>query len=299
MKVLFLLSDYVLHNSLLPDYAVARPGDELAVVKIPLVLKGKGRRGTAERILPQLSRRFLAGKLLEFCGLSMITILPKLVGRGAVFRRLRRTCARMGLPFHRTANVMNGETLQFIEDFAPDVIVSLCHQILREPLISMPRLGIVNIHPGVLPGFRGIQPYFWQLSESAPRSGATLHLIEDEQIDAGGVLGRTSYPTPRGMSVQLNYYLTIRSASELLPECLAALEAGRLLPQPQVPGQGDYYKWPDSAAFDRLSSAGFHLFRAGQLRDILLGHHERAAGLERELSIQTGDCSDSGSTAGN
>jgi methionyl-tRNA formyltransferase len=285
MKVLFLLSDYVLHNALLSDYAAARPGDDLAVVKIPLVLKGKGRRSTAGRIVPQLSKRFLAGKLMEFLGLGMVTVLPKMCGRGAVFRRLRRICAGMRLPFHRTQNVMDPETLEFVREFAPDVIVSLCHQILREPLISAAPLGIVNIHPGVLPEFRGIQPYFWQLSEGAPNSGATLHLIEDEQVDAGGVLGRTRFPNKKGTSVQLNYYLTIRSASELLPRCLAALEQGRLLPQPQKQGEGAYYRWPDSEAFDRLGQVGSSLFTPGQLAGILLGHHDRMDGLRSELSL--------------
>ncbi|MFT7487474.1 MAG: methionyl-tRNA formyltransferase, partial [Candidatus Paceibacteria bacterium] len=219
MKVLFLLSDYVLHNSILSDYAADRPHDELAVVKIPLVLKGKGRRETAGRIVPQLSKRFVAGKITEFLSLALVTSLPKLLGRGAEFQRLRKLSRRLGCPFHRTENIMHSETLEFVREFAPDVIVSLCHQILREPLISMAPLGIVNVHPGLLPDYRGIQPYFWELSEGALEAGATLHLIEDERIDTGGILGRSSFAIQEGMSVQLNYYLTIRCASNVLARC--------------------------------------------------------------------------------
>lgn len=281
MKVLFLLSDYVLHNSLLTDYVAARSEDEVAVVKIPLVLKGKGRRGTAERIVPQLSRRFAAGKLVEFAALMTITALPKLLARGAIFRRLRKTCRVLELPFHRTQNVMDEGTLQFAREFEPDVIVSLCHQILKEPLISLAPLGIVNVHPGVLPGFRGIQPYFWELSEGAGRGGATLHLIEDERIDSGGVLGCVSFPTTPGMSVQLNYFLTTKCAAALLPACLEALQGGELQPAPQAQDVGAYYRWPDSAAFERLRERGHCLVSFRQLLGILIGRYD---GFRAELS---------------
>ena len=274
MKVLFLLSDYVLHNSLLTHYADARSDDELAVVKIPLVLKGKGRRGTAERILPQLSRRFIVGKLAEYVSLMTITALPKILGRGAIFRRLRASCRRQKIPFHQAENVMSSETLAFAREFAPDVIVSLCHQILKEPLISLAPLGIVNVHPGLLPDFRGIQPYFWELSEGSPRAGATLHLIEDERIDAGGVLARTSFATTPGMSVQLNYYLTLQCAARLLPDCLTALQAGELTPEAQTEDEGAYYRWPDSASFERLRARGHTLVSYRQLVGILNGRYD-------------------------
>ncbi len=42
MRILFLLGDNLLRNSLLAHYSATGPGDELAVVKIPLVLKGEG-----------------------------------------------------------------------------------------------------------------------------------------------------------------------------------------------------------------------------------------------------------------
>ena len=287
MKVLFLLSDYVLHNSLLTEYIVARPEDTIAVVKIPLVLKGRGRRASAERIVPQLSRRFAFGKLAEFAALLAITAVPKLFARGAVFRRLRRICRSQNLPFHRTENVMSEETMEFSRKFSPDVVISLCHQILKEPLIGLAPLGIINIHPGLLPEFRGIQPYFWELSEGASRSGVTLHLIEDERIDAGGILGQASYPTPPGVSVQLNYFLTIKCAAALLPSCVAALGGGQAFPSPQNPDEGAYYRWPDSAAFAKLRSRGHALISLRQLLGILIGRFDDFHAERSELSLGT------------
>ncbi|MDH3786337.1 MAG: formyltransferase family protein, partial [Acidobacteriota bacterium] len=215
--------------------------------------------------------------------------LPKLLARGAVFRRLRKTCHVLGLRFHRTENIMDQGTFAFASEFRPDVIVSLCHQILKEPLISLPTLGVVNIHPGILPNYRGIQPYFWALAEGASRSGVTMHLIEDERIDAGGVLGRASYPNRPGMSVQLNYFLTIKCASALLPDCLAALAAGQLTPRPQRPDEGGYFRWPDSAAFERLRARGYRLISFRELTKILIGRYDRFSAETSELSLRSAD----------
>jgi methionyl-tRNA formyltransferase len=287
MKVLFLLSDYPLHNSLLSEYAAARPEDELAVIKIPLVIKGKGRRGSAQRILPQLSRRFVAAKLLEYVALMGITAIPKILGRGAIFRRLRRSCRQLKIPFHRTSNVMDPGSLTYAQEFNPDVVISLCHQILKEPLISLPRLGVVNLHPGLLPDFRGIQPYFWELSEGSDRCGATLHLIENEEIDTGGILGTASFQVIPAMSVQLNYFLTIRCASGLLPDCIAGLESGKLRPRGQADQEGCYYRWPDSEAFDRLVLRGHSVISLRQLLSILTGSYDSFLPDHHELSGQT------------
>ena len=142
---------------------------------------------------------------------------------------------------------------------------------------------MVNIHPGLLPEFRGIQPYFWELSEGYGRAGATLHLIEDMGVDTGGLLARTEYETLPGMSVQLNYYLTCRSAGALLPECIAALGEGALRPRPQTSEDGRYFRWPDSAAFDRLRARGHCLVSLRGLRGIISGKWDEFAADHREL----------------
>jgi methionyl-tRNA formyltransferase len=181
---------------------------------------------------------------------------------------------------------MSDETLAFINAREPDVVITLFHQIVRERLIGLPRLGVVNIHPGLIPEFRGIQPYFWELSEGSARAGATVHFIEDERIDAGRILGRTSYAVQPGMSVQLNYWFTCRAAARLLPRCLAALEDGSLSPASQDPQAGAYHKWPDSAAFDRLRANGHALVSWRQLCGLLTGRYD-AFDTEEELSIGT------------
>ena len=277
MRVTFVFNEYALHNHVIRDYVRARPDDVVSVVKVPLVLRGKSRSATASRIVPKLSRRFLWGKLLEGATVLAITAVPKMLSRGAIFERLSAVAKHAGLPFHASTDVMADATLDFIRAQRPDLVVTLFHQIVREPLIEIPRLGVVNIHPGLLPDFRGIQPYFWALSEGAHEAGATFHFIEDESIDTGAVIARTRYAIPAGVSVQLNYFLTCQAVARALPVCVAALEGGTVTPRAQSAGEGAYYRWPDGAAFDRLRAREHALFSWRQLFGILTGRHDEVA----------------------
>lgn len=274
MRVVFILSEYSLHNDILSRYLAARPEDSVAVVKVPLVIKGKSRTATAKSLLPKMSMRFVGAKLLEFLSLFALTLMPKLMQRGAVFQRLRRIAVLNNLSYLKTSSVMSEETLGFIREQNPDLIVTLFHQIIKQPLIGIPRLGVLNIHPGLLPEFRGIQPYFWQLAKNFRRSGATLHLIEDEGVDTGRLLARGSYATIPQMSVQLNYFLTARTAAAVLPRCVALLERGELRPQPQSADIGGYYRWPDTEAVNSLVRNGHPMISLRDLWWILSGRFD-------------------------
>ena len=273
LRVTFILAEYSLHNEIVERYAAARPDDALAIVKVPLVLRGKGRRETISRIAPRLSRRFLGAKLVEGLFVAGLTRVPKILGKGAVFRRLRGIAAAGRLPFLRTGDIMSREALDFIQAQRPDVVVTLFHQIVRKDLLEVPRFGVINAHPGLLPGFAGIQPYFWALSEGAAESGATLHLIEDESVDTGRILARAAFPLRPGMSAQLVYYLTSRSIARLLPPVIADLAANRLEPRPQEAG-GNYFRWPDSAAMDRLKRRGHPVFSLRDMAAVLTGRYD-------------------------
>lgn len=283
MNVVFIFNDFPLHNHIIETYCNERPNDHVSIVKIPLVLRGKSRSETASRILPKLSKRFIWSKFQESLAVALITVLPKILGRGAIFRRLKWIARRRNLPFHISYDAMSDDTIDFINRQKPDVIVTLCHQILRSNLIKIPRLGVVNIHPGILPNFRGIQPYFWELMEGFGKGGATLHFIEDETVDTGKLLAHARFLTTPGMSVQLNYYLTSRSAGYLLGRTLELLENGKLKPLAQDATTGSYYRWPDSTSVDRLSEQGNPIISWCDLVDILTGKFDRFVPSEIEI----------------
>jgi methionyl-tRNA formyltransferase len=61
-------------------------------------------------------------------------------------------------------------------------------KIIRNPLLSLPKLGFINTHPSYLPYNRGKNYNFWALKESTP-FGVTLHLVDDG-IDTGAIIAQ-------------------------------------------------------------------------------------------------------------
>lgn len=78
----------------------------------------------------------------------------------------------------------------------PDLILSFSFPWLLPPeLLATARLGAINLHPAVLPAYRGPNA-IRQFYDAAPRIGATMHWI-DNAFDTGPILAQHSAPIPR------------------------------------------------------------------------------------------------------
>jgi methionyl-tRNA formyltransferase len=82
------------------------------------------------------------------------------------------------------------EFLEKIKQMNPDIILSTFFgYILKGEIITLPRLGCINLHPAHLPYGRGQYPNVWSIVEGTP-AGATLHYIQDEDIDTGDIIAQ-------------------------------------------------------------------------------------------------------------
>lgn len=96
---------------------------------------------------------------------------------------------------------------------------------LPPEVLAIPRLGVVNSHPSLLPRHRGPYPISWALREGDAELGMTVHLM-DEQFDTGPILAQGSRPMPTGSSFEA-FAPTLRElGAELLPAALGRLLAG-------------------------------------------------------------------------
>jgi len=69
-----------------------------------------------------------------------------------------------------------------------DVVVSfLFWNLIREPLISLGRVGCLNFHPAPLPDFRGVGGYNLAILEGLPEWGVSCHFV-DEHFDTGDLV---------------------------------------------------------------------------------------------------------------
>lgn len=74
-----------------------------------------------------------------------------------------------------------------------DLGIVLGTRILKEQIFSVPRLGCVNLHKGMVPNYRGMPPAFWELYDGAAKAGVTVHYV-NKGLDTGDVVEMAEVP---------------------------------------------------------------------------------------------------------
>ena len=134
----------------------------------------------------------------------------------------------------------NPSTLPSTVEF--DVIVVACFpNRLPDHLLGRAQLASVNIHPSMLPRYRGPSPLFWQLRDGLRVVGVTLHHM-NSSIDSGDIVSQMEIELPLGISGSKADQLLSKSGADLL---LDALKNHTFSRKPQI-GKGSYQSWPNS-----------------------------------------------------
>jgi methionyl-tRNA formyltransferase len=121
--------------------------------------------------------------------------------------------------------------------YEPDV--ALCTGfpwLVPQEAIDVPRLGIVNGHPTMLPKGRGPYPWAWAIRNGDSELGLTYHFM-DATFDTGNVVVQKPIPIDPDDTEETLIPKFPAAAAELVPQVFAKLEAGeRGTPQ----GEGEY-----------------------------------------------------------
>lgn len=159
-----------------------------------------------------------------------------------------------------------------IEAFAPDLILSVRFSYLfRRSTIAMAKAGIINVHPGPLPGYRGLYAPFWQMIRGNDTLRCTVHLV-DPGIDTGPVLSIEEVPLVAGRSMFWHAtQLYLAGAARAVDFILEDLPTAK----PQDPARAGYNNFPSREDFARFQALGFRLVRGADYQDMLLPFIQR------------------------
>ena len=102
------------------------------------------------------------------------------------FRQLSRYTSQ---PINILNRINSEESLAVLGESETDLILSIRYGgILREQAIALPRLGVINLHSGLLPDYRGVMATFRAMLNGEQKIGTTLHYISDPGIDTGDII---------------------------------------------------------------------------------------------------------------
>lgn len=138
-----------------------------------------------------------------------------------------------GIPVLQPERLKEPVFLDRLRKAAPDaVVVAAYGKILPPDILTLPRLGCINVHASLLPKYRGAAPVQWALMNGECETGVTIMLM-DEGMDTGDILLQQPVPILSDEnSGSLSERLS-RLGAELLIETLRRLEGNRLKRHPQ------------------------------------------------------------------
>ncbi|HDQ93177.1 MAG TPA: methionyl-tRNA formyltransferase, partial [Synergistetes bacterium] len=94
----------------------------------------------------------------------------------------------LGLEVLQPERVNDPHFISQLEKLKPDVIVVAAFgQILTPAVLDLPPLGCINVHPSLLPKYRGAAPINWAIINGEPKTGVTTYFM-DEGMDTGPIL---------------------------------------------------------------------------------------------------------------
>lgn len=123
---------------------------------------------------------------------------------------------------------------------APDVGVVVAYgHILPPQLLALPRHGMINVHPSLLPELRGAAPVEWAILNGLEQTGVTIMQME-AGLDSGPILLQIPHDIDREVTGgELSEHLSEMGAQALV-EALTLLEARQMRPRPQDHSRATY-----------------------------------------------------------
>jgi methionyl-tRNA formyltransferase len=95
---------------------------------------------------------------------------------------------KFGLPIFQPKKVKDASFLETFYQLKPDMVVVVAFgQILPKEIIDHPPMQCLNIHPSLLPKYRGAAPINWPIIRGETKTGVTIMLM-DEGMDSGDIL---------------------------------------------------------------------------------------------------------------
>jgi len=194
--------------------------------------------GTPDFAVPCLEHLVLNGH--EVVAVYTQTDKPAGRGRAPVSSAVKKAAQALKIPVLQPASLKGADVVEQLAGFRPDVIVVAAYgQILPQQVLDIPRHGCINIHPSLLPKYRGASPVAAAILAGDEFAGVSIMLM-DRGLDTGPILSRAMISisvqdTTESVTAKLS-----QVAARMLQDTLVGWVRGEIVPQPQNEDEATY-----------------------------------------------------------
>ncbi|MCF7805758.1 MAG: hypothetical protein K9N46_13430 [Candidatus Marinimicrobia bacterium] len=140
---------------------------------------------------------------------------------------------KRGIPVKKVKRHSSSLSKKYLQKYQIKYALLMSSQwLIKDPLLSMDVLSIINVHPGFLPKHRGLDSLPWSILEGDP-IGLTAYIL-DEGVDSGPILEFYPMKVKKGDTIGLLQRRMNKLIPKLLLSVLYAMENGEIYPTPQT-----------------------------------------------------------------
>lgn len=151
---------------------------------------------------------------------------PRARGNKMLPTPVKTRALELGVPVHEPARIRDEEVLAHLKELNPDVILVVAYaKLIPKTLLDLPRFGCINVHPSLLPRYRGAIPLQAAVMNGDAETGVCTFFM-DVGYDTGDIIKMVRTPIgPEETGEQLSERLAVMGA-DLLSETMRSLERG-------------------------------------------------------------------------
>ena len=193
--------------------------------------------GTPEFAIPSLLALLHAAEVL-----AAVTQPDKPKGRGRQIESppVARVASEHGVAVLQPPRLRSPEVVEQLRALHPDVIVTVAYgKIIPKEILDLPPLGPVNVHPSLLPRYRGASPIASAILNGETETGVTI-MYQSMELDAGDIILQRRVPIGPDDTARTLEEKLARAGADALVGALRLIAEGRAPRIPQDPVQTAY-----------------------------------------------------------
>jgi methionyl-tRNA formyltransferase len=176
---------------------------------------------------PEIAVPVLEAVANEFDVIAVVTNEDKEQGRGRKLlpSEVKVAAENLGLPIIQPDDLKSDVFAEELKKFKADIFLVFAYKILPAHILAIPKIGSFNIHPSLLPKYRGAAPINHTIINGDTETGITTFLLE-EKVDAGGILLQDKFHLEPDMTAGDLYEIVMQKAPDIAIRTIQRLEAG-------------------------------------------------------------------------
>lgn len=168
------------------------------------------------------------------------------------------------------ANINSKDSHNILTSLKLDLIISIRYgQIFKNNSLTIAKHGILNLHSGKLPQYRGIMATFWSMLHHEKTLGTTLHYINDNNIDTGDIIDIKYIDFQKDKSFFWHLGKLYIKGCDTLLKTVQNINNNAIPNTTKPINSGNYYSTPTIQDITKFYQSGYKLYEAEDIQQIL------------------------------